>query len=263
MQFQTRRRDCYKCAIFVGRAYACYKAFGMKETLESSLVDKIKACLDLMELHLPEPNAASKKKRKSGELAPPAAVVRVPNKVVSESAADAPKRKRGRPRKNPLPESVKAPGNGEDNASKDSLMEDDDDMVPYNPPKKKGRKSSSASKKATVDLSDDGLDDDDDMVPYNPPVRGTNGKARKCSSTNGPKTKSAPVATAGAHSLSNLVSKFEAQYETMGEVYKQMGLTLQELKSKIQENRTATEEEIRNELLLEVQDNLLKSFGKK
>lgn len=273
MQFQTRRRDCYKCAIFVGRAYGCYKAFSTTKKLESSLMAKIKTCLDMMELHLQEPSASSKKKRKSEELA--ATIVtsskEVPNKVASDSATgEPPKRKRGRPRKNPpLNTAAKAPDNGDDIVSKDSLVEDYDGMVPYNPPKKRGRTSSSVSKKANKDLSDEEVDDDDDMVPYNPPVRGSNGKARKSStanSTSGTKTKStaaAVIAGTSTNSLSNLVSKFEAQYEAMGEAYKQMGFTLQELKSKIQENRTATEEEIRNELLLEVQDNLLRSFGKK
>lgn len=246
----------------------------MTEKLESSLMVKVKTCLDLMEAHLPEPNAPSKKKRKSGDLVAAAAVAAsvadpiVPNKVVSDTG-DAPKRKRGRPRKSPLPEVANAPpGNDEEASLKDSVMHDeDDDLVPYNPSKKRERKSSTASKKKiTVDFSDEEEEDDDDMlVPYNPPVRGVSAKSRKSSTTtNGSsKPKSAPVVPTATISLSNLVNKFEAQYEAMGEAYKQMGSTLQELKSKIQENRSATEEEIRNELLLEVQDNLLKSFGKK
>lgn len=63
--------------------------------------------------------------------------------------------------------------------------------------------------------------------------------------------------------LNQLVSKFEDQYLEMGERYKEMGETLAQLKVKVDENRDKTEQEIRNELLQEVQKTIMSSFPKK
>lgn len=63
-------------------------------------------------------------------------------------------------------------------------------------------------------------------------------------------------------SLPNLIKLFEQQYHEMGRVYGKMGETLLELKSKIQDNRAATEAELRAEILQEVQESLLRNFGR-
>jgi hypothetical protein len=49
----------------------------------------------------------------------------------------------------------------------------------------------------------------------------------------------------------------------MGEIYKEMGETLAELKVKIDANRDKTEQGIRNELLQVVQKTIVSSFPKK
>ena len=64
-------------------------------------------------------------------------------------------------------------------------------------------------------------------------------------------------------SLSVLVARFEEQYTQMGEMYRQMGETLADVKAKINENRESTEQEIRSELLQEVQKTIMSSFPKK
>eukprot|EP00429_Kryptoperidinium_foliaceum_P039230 CAMPEP_0176179638 /NCGR_PEP_ID=MMETSP0120_2-20121206/92039_1 /TAXON_ID=160619 /ORGANISM="Kryptoperidinium foliaceum, Strain CCMP 1326" /LENGTH=496 /DNA_ID=CAMNT_0017517811 /DNA_START=185 /DNA_END=1671 /DNA_ORIENTATION=+ len=225
-QFEKRRRDCYKAAIFVARTFGCYKAFGMEGGLESSLKQKVVACLDMMEENLPE----QKKKRKSGES--------VAAKPVAEAAAEAtdpPKRKRGRPRKHPLP----TPEPKAQPKPNDSALVDDDDEVDYKPSSKKAKRQSAskASTKGALAEKSDEEDDDDQMYPYNRPARV---KAKKDgTTTNG--TGGMVVTT----SLAKLISSFELQYEEMGQVYQKMGQTLTQLKTKIQENRTATEEEIR------------------
>lgn len=228
-----------------------------------------------METHLPEPSAPARKKRKSidsasaGDVPNVVAAAYDPSGAISTadgSNSSPPKRKRGRPRKNPPP----APKEYvPDNASKDdSLLDDGSDLVAYNAPVRKYKKRASAPPKISTFEDDDFEDDEDDMVPYNPPSRKPGRK-----STGSHNVVSSSIATAAAKngggsakatdSLSQLIAQFEKQYDAMGKIYQEMGLTLKALKSKVEENRSATEEEIRNELLLEVQENLLKSFGKK
>jgi hypothetical protein len=217
-QFATKKRDCYKCAIFVARVYGCYKAFTVKDGLDDSLEAKVKACLSIMEDHLPDPGA-EKKRKKSVEPVPAQVVSEeqaVPptkkKRVVSEeseSAVPPPKKKRGRPRKNSSIEPVKS----EETHDTASHMSEESEVEVRPPASSRARKSG-----------------------------GSNGKNL---------------------SLTKLVAKFEEKYEKMGDMYKEMGETLAQLKSKIDESRSATEEEIRSELLQEVQQSIMKSLGKK
>lgn len=103
--FVGKRRQCFKCEIFVARTYSCYKAFGLKGELEKPLLSKVRRCLDIMESRLAEPKGSAKKKRK---LSTESSV------QVTPTGEDPPvKRKRGRPPKNknlspaPSPKSVK------------------------------------------------------------------------------------------------------------------------------------------------------------
>ena len=63
-------------------------------------------------------------------------------------------------------------------------------------------------------------------------------------------------------SLEAIVARFEQQHREMGEMYRQMGETLAELKSRIEERRESTVREIRSELLQEVQKTIMSSFQK-
>lgn len=215
-QFATKKRDCYKCAIFVARVYGCYKAFTVKGGLDDSLEAKVKACLEIMEDHLPDPSP-QKKRKKSVEPVPAQVVSEeqtVPptkkKRVVSEEpAVPPPKKKRGRPRKNSSIEPVKS----EETHDTASHMSEESEVELRPPAASRARKSG-----------------------------GRNGKTL---------------------SLTKLVAKFEEKYEKMGDMYKEMGETLAQLKSKIDESRSATEEEIRSELLQEVQQSIMKSLGKK
>lgn len=64
-------------------------------------------------------------------------------------------------------------------------------------------------------------------------------------------------------SVSRLLARLEEQYEEMGERYREMGETLSILKTKIDERTEKTEQEIRNELLQEVQKTIMSSFPRK
>lgn len=223
---------------------------------------KVKACLDLMETHLPEPVVVPKKKRKPMD----SASWDIPSVVDADSTCPL-KRKRGRPRKHPSPAQPK--DEPVDNASQDdSFLDDESDILSngVSSGKAKSRKRySNSSKNASMEEPDEMEMNDDDLIPYNPPVRKAAGR-KGSGKINTPMNAVVTNSVGGKNpisSLNKLILKFERQHEEMGKMYHEMGQTLSELKSKVQENRTATEEEIRNELLLEVQENLLKSFGKK
>ena len=235
----------------------CKKALGNEGPLGLNLKNKILACLDMMEANLRDDD--SKKKRTSTDSVPKSSPELVD--LLPQDTLEPPKRKRGRPRKHPLPEmaSIKHDTTNDDMDSETEF----DDIVdsPVATVKKKKRKSATeASKKgALTEQSFDEGDDNDTLYAYNPPSRDKAGKKKSESAACDVGTRGKKAVTS---SLPNLISLFEQQYHEMGKVYRKMGETLQELKSKIQENRTATEEELRGEILLEVQESLLKNFGK-
>jgi hypothetical protein len=57
--------------------------------------------------------------------------------------------------------------------------------------------------------------------------------------------------------LNKLVRKCEVQYEEMGLRFQEMGETLSQLRVKLEERRSDREQEIRNELLAEVQKKMM------
>lgn len=195
--FNGKRRHCFKCEIFVARAYSCYKAFGLKGPLEKNLLAKVRKCLDIMESRLPEPKG--NKKRKKIVEKPAAEVVPLVEPLVDEPPP--PKRKRGRPPKNKQ-------------------------LVP--------------PKLEPKDVSVDDLDSTEVLPRRGPPSKPARPKGRK-----------------ETEALTDLVSKFEEQYHEMGKQYKAMGETLSRLRSKLGEERNAREQELRNELLVEVQKKLM------
>ena len=209
--FNSKKRDTYKCVIFVGRAYSCTKAFGVFN-LDGDLLAKVKACLDIIESRLPE-GSSKKRKLKSAEPAP--APVAAPPPVIAEtvtSLTPLAKKRRGRPPKN--------------RAQSEPVIETNTLLPGVEPMHEEEILRAVASSSTKV-------------------KRSKNGK------------KEAMV------SLSVLVARFEEQYTQMGEMYRQMGETLADVKAKINENRESTEQEIRSELLQEVQKTIMSSFPKK
>ena len=200
--FTSKKRDCFKCEIFVARVYSCYKAFSLKGGIDGELLAKVKKCLEIMESRLPHPNAHSNKKRKSFEKK------QVEEPPVEESPPQPPaKRKRGRPPKN-VKQSPPPPEPAEEMSS--SMTESAEEPFASSRLWRSARRSTGSNTK--------------------------NGKKQ---------------------SLTKLMARFEDQYKEMGEKYQAMGETLRELKSKIEDNRDATEKEIRNELLAEVQKTIM------
>lgn len=64
-------------------------------------------------------------------------------------------------------------------------------------------------------------------------------------------------------SLSQLISRFQLQYEEMGRRYAEMGSLLAEMKNTIEESRTPSEQEIRRELLDEIQRSIFDRMPKR
>ena len=59
------------------------------------------------------------------------------------------------------------------------------------------------------------------------------------------------------------MTRFEAQYNEMGKRYTEMGELLTQMKTAVEENRERSEQEIRRELLDEIQRNILQSIPKR
>lgn len=296
-KFKTNKRDCFKCAVFVARAHSCYLAFGKRE-LESGLIDKMTACLDIMESHLVDPSsigsgyngyataaastpvAATPTSSKKRKLPTPDAVFSASPAVPlstsasssgsssttsgtkSKSAAhnsnhhhnyhghDTPvvKRKRGRPPKNAMQqitqqqrslasatpvEASPAFQSKEENTEEESM-------------------SSSASSRHNRDSQSSR-------------TKGGNVNGNVAGAT----TASMPCAPHGVSlrrpdpSLQELMSRFEDQYNEMGRRYTEMGTLLAQMKNALAVNRERSEQEVRRELLDEVQKSLLESLPKR
>ncbi len=60
-----------------------------------------------------------------------------------------------------------------------------------------------------------------------------------------------------------LISRFEDQYKEMGQRYAEMGTLLTQLKTAMADTRTQSEQEIRRELLDEIQRNILENLPKR
>jgi hypothetical protein len=222
--FTSKARDCFKCAIFVARLYCCYKHSGVT-TLSDRLMTKVKGCLSIMEDHIPKKSSDKKKKTKAADPIPP--VESIP--VVLEKTTLG-KKKRGRPAKaSKTPES--------------SQMTKD--AVPV---------TSDGKKKRKVVYKDDDFGEEEFnevVVPHSTTIR-----AR-------PPSKAAVAVSLSGPSMQRLISRFEEQYEEMGKRYLEMGNILQQMKEAAARGRERTEEEIRADLLEEVQRNILKSLPKK
>jgi hypothetical protein len=210
--------------IFVGRSYSCTKAFGIFNHLDGELLTKVKTSLDIIESRLPE-ESSKKKKRKSSEESAPAAHVHAHAHV-----AAAPLVIGGETITSSIPLAKKRRGRPPKNRlppPPESVVETSNTLLP-----------------------EEEFVHDEAMSHA---VASSITKVKR--SKNGNKQ---PMA-----SLSVLVARFEEQYTQMGEKYRQMGETLADVKAKINENRESTEQEIRSELLQEVQKTIMSSFPKK
>eukprot|EP00535_Pseudo-nitzschia_heimii_P000950 CAMPEP_0197185658 /NCGR_PEP_ID=MMETSP1423-20130617/12384_1 /TAXON_ID=476441 /ORGANISM="Pseudo-nitzschia heimii, Strain UNC1101" /LENGTH=595 /DNA_ID=CAMNT_0042636783 /DNA_START=51 /DNA_END=1835 /DNA_ORIENTATION=+ len=274
-KFKTNKRDCFKCAVFVARAHSCFHANGKRE-LEPRLVKKLKTCLYIMETHLVPPSlnghhsthttcngvsvngtnplsTSTKKKKKIAD------TKKVPDHVLSiSSLAHSPssarsttdstsimmqnfidhqdpslKRKRGRAQKNskhttmqPQGPSLLSPPQSEQHES-ESIDSNEDQREPLPSKLKRNHHQSSRSR--------GGLRVDN---PAQPLARRRSSSSRSASTV---------------PTLHQLMTRFEDQYEEMGKRYAEMGELLAQMKTVTEENRERSEQEIRRELLDEIQ----------
>lgn len=251
-KFKANKRDCFKCAVFVARAHSCFLSFGKKE-LEPRLIKKLKTCLDIMEDHLVTPSASghnghttsstisSAKKRKKmapdhvlstssfvshsthASTASTLAITKNSNQLPDPPV----KRKRGRPSKNSKQQLTQQTS---------SLMQPQCSMNEEKEPE------SSRSKRHHLHRVRGGSrpDNSDSCLI----------SRRVSSSLSSP-------------SLHELMSRFEVQYKEMGQRYAEMGTLLAQMKFAIDDRRTPSEQEIRKELLEEIQRNILESMPKR
>jgi hypothetical protein len=101
-------------------------------------------------------------------------------------------------------------------------------------------------------------DEDEDPIAEDPTPSqvSASGKPRRTSKSDEAKGKTGTT-------LQQLISRFEDQYEEMGHRYREMGNILKDMKMAIVRGRERTEEEIRMDLLSEVQKSIMKSLPKK
>ena len=117
--FSSKKRDTFKCCVFVGRVYSAMKLLGIstRDPEFAELRDRVMTCLEIMESRMPDPSKS--KKRKSA------------NSMTLKQDVDPspPKKKRGRPPKvrQPPDESTKLLD------AESSGADDDDEGEDYQP----------------------------------------------------------------------------------------------------------------------------------
>lgn len=212
--FTLRKRDCFKCAIFVARVYACSRVFGKnKKTLGSRLMDKVKVCLDIME------DCLGERQRLDGVSTSGYSHSPVPQVVMAvRDDQDQPtKRKRGRP----------------------SKQDSTEDVAVHPKEKKKDER-----KPESVEVST--------SLPRN-----------RQQSKHSAGTAQVAAVEEPEPTLTQLIGRFEDEYEQMGQRYEAMGELLEQMRTTIEQRRERSEQQIRNEVLEEVQKSILSSMPKK
>ena len=137
--------------------------------------------------------------------------------------------------------------------------------------RKRGRPPKSILKQSTqLQRSEsDSLDNEEEFEQprskrKNLQIKRTRGDLRADFSTSASMVR--PVASSpsvASSSLCQLISRFQVQYEEMGRRYDEMGSLLAEMKKAVEEKRTPSEQEIRRELLDEIQQSILESIPKR
>ena len=276
--FSRRKRDCYRCALFLARLASCCKNFNIP--LVGTSKKKAIECLDILEDHIVEIGVKSANQAKqvdSGEqqkdtmakdnssVAKSAPLNVTANK--SEGRATTKKKKRGRP-----PERSSSPIlSVQSDAS--SLFFDDgdedrtDEPEIVEPPakkkrgrpagskntntntntKKKGRSSSSANKITQAKSSTNATTTNGSGNGRRNSNKSSSAISSSSSSSNNSNT---------GHNLQQLIGRFEQKYHEMGEL-------LEQIKTVAANSRSPTEQQIRDEVLEEVKSSLLGSLPKK
>lgn len=261
-KFKTNKRDCFKSAVFVARAHSCFVALGKRE-LETGMFRKITACLDIMESHLVDslvPNYSRHTTGAAGITTPVTATTTVDKKrkmptpdavfstspSISASVSSQPsvpgkksktaynlnqsyesvvKRKRGRPPKN----------------VKHQLIQ-----------RQQGSFSNAATIEASPPLQQPGFQKKEGNIDEESTISSVSSRHNR-----------RPQSSEARPSLHELMSRFEAQYNEMGQRYAEMGTLLAQMKTALKDKRQRTEQEIRRELLDEIQSSILESLPKK
>jgi hypothetical protein len=268
-QFSSNKRACLKCAIFVARVYCCYKHL-MLSQINDRLMRKARACLSIMQDHISTTFSEKTSAKVSRSTPPSATVVGVSNSLSDQLPSE--KRSRGRSKKSsqtsaPLsniqdhtpvttsdnkrvkvPKSVPTPPTVHSAPQPMSDQKTPGVKPKGRPPPKSSRTPApqQASTKRKVDHHQDQTDVN--MQAYHVP------RKRRTS-----EIAAAPVGSC-TPSMQLLISRFEEQYQEMGERYHEMGDILQQMKEAAASRRERTEGEIRADLLEEVQRNIMNSL---
>ena len=263
--FTSKTRDCYKCVIFVARLFSCYKHSGKKKLINERLMSKAKACLDILEAHLPE-NATPKKSAKntqdasscSKNSAPASAACTAdiavePTNTTTESG----RKKRGRPPKNAKSPPAETPLVASSTTKKKRKTEKSTPVPEPQPvassTKKKKNEKDEVSVASSTKRKKKSENDEDSVAQSTGSSR-----PRRVS-----KVVRQSLAGPSGPTLQQLISRFEVQYEQMGESYREMGNILSQMKSAVASGRDRTEEEIRMDVFDEVQKTLADTFKKR
>ena len=269
-KFKTNKRDCFKCAVFVARAHSCFLSFGKKK-LDRRLRKKLKACLNLMEENLVTPVSTNCHKSQTAS-----------NNITAGTCSSlGTALSNGKKRKKTTPDNVLSTSSSASYTTtctaalnlpitKNSIQLSD---LPLK--RKRGRPPKSTKHQPIRQISSiqqlcaesDTVDEGNEPVSSRPKrshfqskeMRGgsrIDGSASPLMSRQVSSSRSIP-------SLHQLISRFEAQYEEMGQRYAEMGTLLAEMKNAIDDRRTQSEQEIRRELLDEIQRNILESMPKR
>ncbi len=219
-QFTAKKRESFKCAIFVARLYSCLRSFS-KSIMSSRLMAKAKSCLTIMERHLSGNITHVQQKKKFPELVETQSFrsTRSSSAALPEASdLEAPaKRKRGRPPTN-----------------KRVVVSTVNAVVPS--------AIQGAQKKCKIEHVESVAEG---SIPF--PPRRRNSEITTVSST---------------PTIRHIISRFEKQYEEMGQIYNEMGTTLAQMKGAANGSER-TEEQIRADLLEEVQRSIMNSLPKK
>ena len=297
--------------MFVARAHSCFLAFGKRE-LESGLVDKMTACLDIMESHLVDPSSigsqsyngyaaaaaastpvaatstASSKKRKlptpdavfsASPAVPSSASVSASGSSSSTSESksksvahnlnhhqnyyshDTPvvKRKRGRPPKSSMQQIMQQQ---QRSLSSATPVEASPAMY-HRPAAFESNEENAEDESMSSSASSRHISRDNSQSSNR--TKGGNVNVADATST----AATMPCSPHGVSlrrpdpSLQELMSRFEDQYNEMGQRYTEMGTILAQMKTTLAVTRERSEQEIRRELLDEVQKSLIESLPKK